>query len=96
MCDQCDIGKRSAEESGCIKRKKHTGSIDCIRIVFEHFFAIECDDALRYDLSSLEVKNITEFKEYHGVNISVMAYLDKTRVPCPLISDLVMLYIRSG
>ena len=28
----------------------------------------------------LEVKSITEFKEYHGVNVSVTAFLDKTRV----------------
>ena len=48
--------------------------------VFEEIFSIECDDALRYDLSSLEVKNITEFKEYHGVNVSIMAYLDKTKL----------------
>ena len=27
------------------------------------------------------MKNITEFKEYHGVNISIMAYLDRTRIP---------------
>ena len=49
--------------------------------VFENIFSIECDDALRYDLDTLEVKDITEFKEYHGVNVSVMAYLDRTRVP---------------
>jgi len=25
--------------------------------------------------------NITEFKEYHGVNVSIMGYLDRTKVP---------------
>ena len=49
--------------------------------VFESIFSVECDDALRYDLDTLEVKDITEFKEYHGVNVSIMAYLDRTRVP---------------
>lgn len=49
--------------------------------VFEQIFAIECDDALRYDLSTLDVVDITEFKEYHGVNVSIMAYLDRTKVP---------------
>ncbi len=49
--------------------------------VFENIFSIECNDALRYDLDTLEVKDITEFKEYHGVNVSVTAYLDKTTVP---------------
>ena len=49
--------------------------------VFESIFSVECDDALRYDLDTLEGKDITEFKEYHGVNVSIMAYLDKTRIP---------------
>ena len=49
--------------------------------VFESIFSVKCDDALRYDLDTLEVKDITGFKEYHGVNVSIMAYLDRTRVP---------------
>ena len=56
-------------------------SIEDIKTVFEKIFSIDCDDALQYDLCTLEVKNITEFKEYHGVNVSVIAYLDKTNVP---------------
>ena len=52
-----------------------------MRKVFESIFSVECDDALRYDLDTLEGKDITEFKEYHGVNVSIMAYLDKTRIP---------------
>ena len=56
-------------------------SIEDIKTVFEKIFSIDCDDALQYDLCTLEVKNITEFKEYHGVNVSVIAYLDKTKVP---------------
>lgn len=55
--------------------------IESMRKVFVDIFSIEYDDAIRYDLSTLEVKTITEFKEYHGVNISIMAYLDKTRIP---------------
>lgn len=49
--------------------------------VFEEVFAIECEDALRFDLDTLSVINITEFKEYHGVNVTIMGYLDRTRVP---------------
>lgn len=49
--------------------------------VFEAIFLIECDDALQYDLSSVKVESITEFKDYHGVNISVSAYLDRTEIP---------------
>lgn len=56
-------------------------NVENMRKVFQSIFSIKCDDALRYDLDTLEVRKITEFKEYHGVNISVMAYLDRTRVP---------------
>lgn len=49
--------------------------------VFHNIFSIECDDALQFDLDSLDVINITEFKEYHGVNVSIIGYLDRTRVP---------------
>lgn len=49
--------------------------------VFEKVFSIKCDDAIRYDLVTLEVKDIIGFGEYHGVNISIMAYLDRTRIP---------------
>lgn len=49
--------------------------------VFYNIFSLDCDDALRFDLESLEVNNITEFKEYHGVNVSIMGYLDRTKVP---------------
>lgn len=41
----------------------------------------ECDDALRFDLGTLDIKDITEFKEYHGVSVSIIAYLDRTKVP---------------
>lgn len=49
--------------------------------VFESILSVECDDALRFDLETLEVKDITEFKEYHGVNVSALAYMDKTKIP---------------
>ncbi len=38
------------------------------------------DDALRYDIDSLEVRSITELKAYHGVKVSIVAYLDRTRI----------------
>ena len=55
-------------------------STDEMKNVFKSIFSIDCDDALRFDLTTLEVINITEFKEYHGVNVSIMGYLDKTRI----------------
>lgn len=54
---------------------------DKMKKVFEDIFSIKCDDALRYDFDSLKVKSITEFKEYHGVNVSINAYLDRTLIP---------------
>lgn len=54
--------------------------IEEMKKVFGEIFAIECDDALRFDLDTLEVIPITEFKEYHGVNVFVMGYLDRTKV----------------
>ena len=40
-----------------------------IKKIFKSIFEIECDDALRFDIETLNVKNITEFKEYHGLNL---------------------------
>ena len=49
--------------------------------VFTNILSQEADDPLRFDLETLNVIPITEFKEYHGVNVSVTAYLDRTRIP---------------
>lgn len=48
--------------------------------VFADVFSIVADDPLRFDLDTLAVKSITEFKKYHGVNVSILAYLDRTRI----------------
>lgn len=58
-----------------------TNDVEQIKEIFERILKIECDDAIRFDIDSLNVTNITEFKEYHGVRVSVMAYLDRTRIP---------------
>ena len=55
--------------------------VEAIRSAFEEIFRIEADDAIVFDLESLEVVNITEFREYHGVNVSIMGYLERTKVP---------------
>ena len=61
--------------------KNIPNNVEDMRKVFECIFSIECDDALRFDLDTLDVDDITEFKEYHGVNVSVLAYLDRTKIP---------------
>lgn len=49
--------------------------------LFQDIFSQETDDALVFDPGSVSVENITEFKEYHGLRISAVAYLDRTKIP---------------
>ena len=49
--------------------------------IFRKILSIETDDALRFDTDNINAVNITEFKEYHGVNVSAVAYLSKTKIP---------------
>lgn len=60
---------------------KISNEIDDMKAVFAEIFSIETDDPLRFDPGTLDAKAITEFKDYHGVNISIMAFLDRTRIP---------------
>ncbi len=55
-----------------------SNDLDFIQKIFIDIFSIECDDAIKFDLSSIKVKAITEFKQYHGINVITDAYLDKT------------------
>ena len=52
-----------------------------MKAVFTIILSQKVDDPLRFDLDTLSVTPITEFKEYHGVNVSVTAYLDRTKIP---------------
>lgn len=61
--------------------QKISNEAENIKKIFKEIFLIEVDDALRYDLNSLDVHSITEFKAYHGVNVSIVAYLDRTKIP---------------
>lgn len=58
-----------------------SNDINEMKAVFLEIFSQKCEDALNFDLSTLKVNNITEFKEYHGVNVFIMGHLDRTRVP---------------
>lgn len=63
----------------------NTGNdVDTMKKIFIEILQISANDALRYDLETLEVIHITEFKEYHGVKVTVKAYLDKTRIDISL------------
>lgn len=58
-----------------------SNEVDNMKSIFAEIFSMDADDPLRFDLESLNAVPITEFKKYHGVNISIMAYLDRTRIP---------------
>lgn len=61
--------------------KNITISVEGMKKVFGNIFSVECDDALKFELDTLVVRDISELKEYHGVNVSITAYLDRTKVP---------------
>ena len=52
-----------------------------MKAVFCDIFAQDTDDALVFDIDSIAAEEITEFKEYHGLHISAIAHLDRTRIP---------------
>ena len=61
--------------------QKISNDVEDMKAVFTDIFSLDVDDPLRFELDSLDVRPITEFKEYHGVNVSIIAYLDRTRIP---------------
>ena len=58
-----------------------SNSSEEMKSVFQDIFSQDIDDALVFDIDSITVDNITEFKEYHGIHISAVAYLDRTKIP---------------
>ena len=61
--------------------RRISNSAEEMKTVFRDIFAQNTDDALVFDLDSITAEDITEFKEYHGLHISAVAYLDRTRIP---------------
>ena len=61
--------------------RRISNSAEDMKAVFRDIFAQDTDDALAFDLDSIATEDITEFKEYHGLHISAVAYLDRTRIP---------------
>lgn len=60
--------------------QKISNRVEDMLSVFAEIFSMDADDPLRFDLDTLKVIPITEFKDYHGVNLSILAYLDRTRI----------------
>ena len=63
-----------------IMAQKMTNDAVKMHQIFAEILSIESDDALTYDLDTLKVTNITEFKEYHGLNVSVLSMLEKSKI----------------
>ena len=63
-----------------LKAEKISNDLEDMKEVFNEIFSLETDDPIRFDLDSLNVKSITEFKKYHGVNVSILGYLDRTEI----------------
>lgn len=61
--------------------QKISNEVEDMKAVFMEIFSMAAEDPLRFDLDSLNVVSITEFKKYHGVNVSIFAYLDRTKIP---------------
>ena len=61
--------------------RRISNSAEEMKVVFRDIFAQDTNDALNFDLNSITAEDITEFKEYHGLHISAVAYLDRTRIP---------------
>jgi len=61
--------------------QKLNNEVDSIKKIFEEIFLIEVDDALQYNLKTLQVISTIEFKFYHGINVKIVANLDKTKIP---------------
>ena len=61
--------------------KNIPNNADDMTEIFKEIFAMDGHDALKFDIGTLKVKNITEFKKYHGVNVKITGFLDKTRIP---------------
>lgn len=61
--------------------RKISNSSEEMKQVFKDILAQTEDDALVFDTGSVSVEDITEFKDYHGLHISVVGYLDRTKIP---------------
>ena len=72
--------------------RRISNSAEEMKDVFRNIFAQDTDDALVFDLDSITAEDITEFKEYHGLHISAVAYLDRypdaVEMEFPVILDM--------
>ena len=58
-----------------------SNSSEEMKTVFHNILSQKIDDALVFETDSITVEDITEFKKYHGLHISAIGYLDRTKIP---------------
>ncbi len=72
--------ERATTDVDLLARRISNSSVE-MKEVFKEILAQDMKDALIFDVNSIAVDDITEFKEYHGLHVSATGYLDKTKVP---------------
>lgn len=61
--------------------RRISNSSEEMKAIFKKIFSQDVDDALVFDIDAITVENITELKEYHGLHVSFVGYLDRTKIP---------------
>lgn len=61
--------------------RRISNSSEEMKAIFRSIFSQDVDDALVFDIDAITVEDITEFKEYHGLHVSFVGYLDRTKIP---------------
>lgn len=72
--------ERATTDVDLLAQRISNGSEE-MKSVFQKVFSRDVDDALVFDVDSITVEDITEFKEYHGLHVSFVGYLDRTKIP---------------
>lgn len=72
--------ERATTDVDLLAQRISNGSEE-MKSVFQKIFSRDVDDALVFDVDSITVEGITEFKEYHGLHVSFVGYLDRTKIP---------------
>ena len=60
--------------------EKISNDVEEMYRIFQDILSIKTNDPIIYDLKTLNVITITEHKKYHGLNVSVLAFLDRTQI----------------
>lgn len=71
---------RTTTDVDLLARRISNGAEE-MKSVFREILSLNADDALVFDTESITVEDISKIKEYHGLHISAVGYLDRTRIP---------------